>query len=404
MEGHLSFSAFKGKRIHLGVTGSVAAYKTCDLVRAWLSQGIHVSATLSQGASQFITPLTFQALGALPVYAPLFSGEDVFAHLEAGQNAGVFVIAPATADSLCRLAHGAAHDMLAAQCLAFNGAVVLAPAMNPRMWAHPATQSNVALLQERGAHFVLPAVGSTACGDTGQGKLADVREIYIAALRALAPQDMQGKTVLVTLGPTREAWDGVRYWTNPSTGTMGASLAVAAYLRGAQVYAVCGAGTPWLPQGITRHRVSSAQEMFAAADALWDTADIGIFTAAVADFSPVPFGAEKFKKADADAGFSIQFTPNPDILRTLSLRRKPQQKVLGFAAETAQDLAACVHTKLERKKAHIIVGNRVNEAGSGFGSSTNSVLVADCTGREETWPLQSKADVAWGLCTWLLSL
>ena len=164
------------------------------------------------------------------------------------------------------------------------------------------------LLQDVGRILFWPLWAVRACGDTGQGKLADVREIYCAALRALAPQDMQGKTVLVTLGPTREAWDGVRYWTNPSTGTMGASLAVAAYLRGAQVHAVCGAGTPWLPQGIARHTVTSAQEMFAAADALWDTADIGIFTAAVADFSPVPFGAEKFKKDGASAGFSIQST------------------------------------------------------------------------------------------------
>ncbi|MDD2966035.1 MAG: bifunctional phosphopantothenoylcysteine decarboxylase/phosphopantothenate--cysteine ligase CoaBC [Desulfovibrionaceae bacterium] len=403
MENHLLFSAFKGKHLHVGVAGSVAAYKLCDIVRAWGKAGLHCSATLTEGAQHFISPLTFQALGAMPVYSSLFDGEDIFAHLAPGQQAQACIIAPATADVLCRLAQGAASDMLSAQCLAFDGALVIAPAMNPRMWAHPATQANVATLQARGAHFVLPAEGSTACGETGQGKLADSREIYLAALRALAPQDMSGQKVLVTMGATREAWDGVRYWTNPSTGIMGASLAIAAYMRGATVHAVCG-NAPWLPQDIIRHNVSSAQSMFAAADALWDDMDMGLFTAAVADFSPIPFGAEKFKKEGAEQGFSVQFRPNPDILRTLSLRRKPHQKVLGFAAETAQNLAACVHTKLERKKAHIIVGNRVNEAGSGFGAGTNSVLVADCTGREEQWPLQSKPDVAWGLCSWLLSL
>ncbi len=399
------FSALRGKRLHLGVCGSVAAYKACDLLRGWLKAGLHVSATLTEGARQFITPLTFQALGALPVYGPLFQeGDDVFAHLEPGQGMQAMLIAPASADALSRLAHGAASDMLSAQALAFDGPLVIAPAMNPRMWAHPATRENVAALQRFGVVLVPPACGAAACGDEGQGRLADVREIHLAALRALAPQDMRGLRVMVTLGPTREAWDGVRIWTNPSSGRMGAALALAAWLRGAEVDAVCGPATPWLPAGIRRHNVVSAGDMLAAAAALWDTADVGLFTAAVADFSPVSAGPEKFKKDKAQSGFSVSFTANADILRTLAARRRTGQRILGFAAETAADLAACVRAKLASKGADMIVGNRVNEAGSGFGTATNSVLVMDRAGREEQWPAQSKADVAWGLCSWLLSL
>ena len=287
------------KRLHLGVCGSVACCRAADLLRAWRALDLHVSVTLTPGARQFVTPLLFAALGAAPVYTDMFTpGEDVFAHLEPGQHAHALVVAPASADALARLAHGAANDMLAAQALAFDGPLVLAPAMNPRMWAHPATQANAALLQERGAQIVRPGCGGTACGDQGEGRLAPLTDIFLAGLRALAPQDMAGKKVLVTLGPTREAWDGVRYWSNPSTGLMGAALAVCAWLRGAAVTAVCGPGVSYaLPRDLDRRDVTNAREMHAVAAALWPGMDMGIFTAAVADFSPKPLGPHKFKKA-----------------------------------------------------------------------------------------------------------
>lgn len=406
---HLHFSAFRGRRLHLGVCGSVAAYKVCDLLRGWVRDGISTSATLTDGARQFVTPLSFAALGALPVYGRLDDAteapaDEIFAHLEPGQRAQAMIIAPASADALSRLANGAASDMLSAQALAFSGPLVIAPAMNPRMWAHPAVRANVAILQERGAMLVRPGCGATACGDMGEGRLADLREIHVAALRALAPQDMAGLRVMITLGPTREVWDGVRYWTNPSSGRMGASLAVAAWLRGARVDAVCGPGAPWLPQGICRHDVVSARDMLAAAEAVWDAADMGVFTAAVADFSPVSAGPEKFKKEGAADGFSVRFTANPDILKTLAARRSRSQRIMGFAAETAADLAACVRRKLASKGADMIVGNNVNQQGAGFGAPDNTVLVLDRNGREERWPARSKADIAWDLCTWLLSL
>ena len=233
-----------------------------------------------------------------------------------------------------------------------------------------------------------------------QGRLADVREIYLAGLRALAPKDLAGRRVLVTLGPTREAWDGLRFWTNPSTGVMGASVAVAAWLRGAVVDAVCGPGTPWLPQGIARHNVTSARDMLEAASAVWPRADVGVFTAAVADFAPEAGASGKFKKSDAPDGFSVRFTPTPDILKTLAADRRADQKVIGFAAESS-GLERSVRGKLVSKKADMVVGNLLQD---GFGTAEDRVFVADSRGREEQWPSLSKPEVAWRLLSWLLSL
>ena len=274
--------------------------------------------------------------------------------------------------------------------------------MNPAMWSHPATQANIATLRERGCAVVEPGCGRTACGEEGQGRLADLREIYLAGLRALAPQDMEGIRVMVTLGPTREHWDGLRFWTNPSTGTMGAAVAVAAWLRGARVEAVCGPRTPWLPAGIARHNVGSARHMLEAAASVWPQCDAGVFTAAVADFSPVSpaqGGDKKFKKSDAPDGFDVHFAPNPDILKTLAADRRPEQKVVGFAAES-QNLEDSVRGKLVSKKADMVVGNLLQD---GFGTPDNTVFVADASGREERWAHLSKTDVAWRLLSWLLS-
>ncbi len=399
---------FAGKRLHLGVSGSVACYRALDVLRALRALDMHVSATLTGGARQFVTPLLFEALGAMPVYGDMFApGEEAFAHLEPGQHAQAMLVAPASADTLSRLAQGAASDMLSAQALAFDGPLLLAPAMNPRMWQHPATQANVATLRERGARIILPACGRAACGDAGEGRLAPPEELFWQALRALAPQDMAGKRVMVTLGPTREPWDGVRYWSNPSSGRMGGALAVAAWLRGATVTAVCGPGCPGLPSEIRRLDVGTAREMFEAVADIWPDMDCGCFCAAVADFSPVPHGPEKFKKEGAEAGFSVSFAPNPDILRTLAARRRADQRLLGFAAETAPDmdsLLALARAKRARKDADLLAGNCVNSAGCGFGCATNSMAVTDRHGHEEIWPQQNKADVAWDLLTWLLRI
>ena len=317
------------------------------------------------------------------------------------------MIVAASASTLARLAHGLADEILSCQALAFPGPLVLAPAMNPRMWANPATQENWETLRRRGHLLVEPAQGRVACMEEGGGRLADSREIFLAVLKALSPQDLAGKTVMVTMGPTREHWDGIRYWSNPSTGSMGAAVAVAAYLRGATVHAVsgptAGPGQPWLPSAVVRHDVVSAKDMFAAASNLWPGADIGVFTSAVADFSPKAIGPEKFKKDGAKDGFSVEFTPNPDILQTLASGKKAHQRVVAFAAETS-GVEESALGKLQRKNADMIVGNTVNVANSGFGQGVNTGFVADRTGASESWPAMSKADMAWRIFDWLSRL
>jgi phosphopantothenoylcysteine decarboxylase/phosphopantothenate--cysteine ligase len=406
MDEHLHFHAFAGKRLHLGVCGSVAAFRAAELIHPWQDAGIGVSATLTKGAREFISPLTFEALGASPVYTDLFGGGTPFGHLEPGMSAHALVIAPASADMLARFAQGRAEDMLSCQALAFDGPVVTAPAMNPRMWRNPATQANAALLRERGVFFVGPESGRVACKDEGPGRFADLRAVRLAGLKALTPQDMEGKKALVTLGPTREPWDDVRFWSNSSRGIMGASLAVGAWLRGAEVHAVCGPVDLWLPSGETfhRHDVQTARQMLEAARDLWPSADVGIFTAAVADFRPEPYGSGKFKKNLAADGFSLRFLPNQDILGLLAPERSRHQKIVGFAAESEdapEALEHAVRRKLLSKGADMMVGNKLADA---FGRAGNRVFVADGKGREEHWPDMPKPDVAWKILTWLLTL
>jgi phosphopantothenoylcysteine decarboxylase/phosphopantothenate--cysteine ligase len=400
-----SFPALAGRKLHLGVCGSVAAYKAVELMRGLQKAGVSVSVTLTEAACRFLSPLLFASLGADPVYSRMFGQEDggVLGHLQPGRVSDALLVAPVTATTLARLAAGLADDMLAAQALAFPGPLVLAPAMNPRMWAHPATRRNVQALGERGCVFVLPASGPVACGEDGEGRLADLSDILFAAARTMLPQDLAGKTVLVTLGPTWEPWDGVRVWTNRSTGRMGAALAQAAYLRGASVDAVAGPGSPALPAGVRRHDVISALEMFAAASTLWEQADYGLFAAAVADFSPHPFGPAKCKKSDRQEGFSLPFSSNPDILATLAANAGPDRKILGFAAET-ESLEQETRAKRKRKHCHLMAGNLLGAPNAGFGAATNRMFVCDRLGREEHWPLLAKEDVAWRLLDWLLTL
>ncbi len=405
-------SHFQGETVHLGISGSVAAYKAAELLRALLRNQIHVSATVSPGARNFVSPLLFASLGAFPVYEELFQNrEEIFAHLEPGQRAKAMLIAPASANAIACIAQGLASDMLSAQALAFAGPLLIAPAMNPKMWNNPATQDNIRILNERGAKIIYPDNGYMADGESGTGKLAELPEIYLALLKALSPQDMQGKRVLVTLGPTREYWDGVRFWSNPSTGKMGAAIAVCAWLRGAEVVAVSGPISDlYLPSAITLIPVVSAQEMFAQASSYWPASDIGIFCAAVADFAPMPPSvgrSQKFKKNSVSDGFEIAFQANPDILQTLSLGRKPGQKILGFAAEIAADaekLLPLAKYKLDAKKADLLAANLVNPENSAFGAEDAAMAVLDRNGNSELWPKKSKADIAWDLCSWLLRI
>ncbi len=402
-----AFPYYKGKRIHMGICGSVAAYKLCGLLRRFKETGLDVGATLTASAARFVTPLTFSALGADPVYTRMFDDDDsVFAHLEPGQTSHLLLIAPATAATMARLASGMADEILSCQALAFDGPVLLAPAMNAKMWANPATQANKDKLQELGYFFIEPARGELACGDTGQGRLADEIQIYYAALKLLTEPDMFGKKVMVTLGPTREPWDAVRFWTNGSSGAMGHALALAAWLRGAEVYVVSGPVDQAFPDSdgqCTVLHTTSAEEMFRRCDELWPEMDMGIFTAAVADFRPVPYGAGKFKKEGHASGFSIEFAPNTDILLTLGSEKSNGQRIMGFAAETGteEDLKNAVRRKLEIKNCDMLVGNNVSD---GFGTSSDRVFIADINGGEESLPVMPKTALAWELLTRFLEL
>lgn len=394
---HYQFDTFHGKRVHLGVTGSIAAYKALDLTRAFLHLHLQVGVTLTDSARKFVTDLSFAALGADPLYTDLFAHGANFDHLEPSV-ADVFIVAPATANIMAKMAHGIADDLLSCQLLAYPGPILVAPAMNPRMWSAPATRVNWITLGQRGIVGIEPECGSVACGDTGQGRLACLDEIFIHLLAALSPQDLRGRKIMITLGPTHEYFDQARFWSNPSTGVMGACLAVAAALRGAEVTAITGPVDIALPSMIRRIPVVTARDMFEAAADVFPSQDIGCFAAAVADFRPPASPTGKFKKSGQP--LSLTFEPNADILATLSTAKKPEQQTIGFAAES-QDLEANARLKLGRKNLDLIVANPIDEPGAGFASSTNRVVVMDRHGRQESWPLLPKTEVAWRIWDWI---
>ena len=303
---------------------------------------------------------------------------------------------------LFRSAFGLADDMLSCQALAFPGPKIVAPAMNPRMWEAPATRRNWGMLRELGYIRIEPDSGNVACGDTGKGRLAPLEEIFTAILKAISPQDLAGKKVLISLGPTREPWDAVRFWSNPSSGIMGGCMAMAAYLRGADVTVVAGPTDLTFPVGIEVVPVTTAAQMFEACTDLWPNMDLGCMTAAVADYRPVPFGDGKFKKSESGhSGISIEFESNRDILKTLGANKKEHQRLIGFAAETS-DLRDEAARKLESKNLDLIAANDISKEGSGFGVTTNQMFVLDGQGRKEMWPQLTKTEVAWRLWDHLL--
>lgn len=396
MDTDLLFRGFLGKRVHVGVSGSVAAYKAIDLVRGLLDCNVGVSATITSSAAKFVTPLCFQALGADPTYGDMFTdGDDPYAHLNPGRATDLLAIVPATANILAKIANGIADEMLSCQVLAHPGPLLVAPAMNPVMWEAAATKDNMERLRKRGVEIVLPCTGRVACGEEGNGRLAPVGAILGHVCRMLSPQDLSKRKILVTLGPTREKFDAVRFWSNPSTGRMGAALATAAWLRGAEVTVVAGPCAFELPKGIRRINVSSALEMHTACNDLWPEMHIACCTAAVADFRPIPFGDSKMKKdAVGSDGLHVAFEQNPDILAGLGASKRADQRLIGFAAET-DELRTNAQGKLARKNLDMIIANPVNVPGSGFGEPTNRVLLCDHRGAFEEWPELDKTEVAW---------
>jgi phosphopantothenoylcysteine decarboxylase/phosphopantothenate--cysteine ligase len=353
-----------------------------------MQDGHEVQVVMTAAAEEFVRPLTFAALTGKKVLTDLFAIEAAIEHIEVARSHEALVVAPATADLMAKMAHGLAGDFLTTLYLAFTGQVVLAPAMNVNMWSHPATVSNVDILRKRGHRIVEPGEGYLACGMTGPGRLAEP-EIIAAALRV--ERDFEGETVLITAGPTQEPLDPVRYISNRSSGKMGYALAEAAAARGAKVILVSGPVSIGPPAGVEVVPVKTAVEMRDAVFARLDEADVVIKSAAVADFHLAKVPEQKVKKTAAR--ISMELDPTPDILSEVGRKKRAEQVLVGFAAET-ENLASESKRKLESKNADLIVGNDVAAAGVGFESDQNEVILVKKAGPVVKVPRASKREVA----------
>jgi phosphopantothenoylcysteine decarboxylase/phosphopantothenate--cysteine ligase len=380
----------EGKRIVLGVSGGIAAYKAVDVCRRLVDAGAHVIPVLTEGALRFVGRTTFDALGSEKAHTSLWDDDSPIPHTRLGQAADVVVVAPATARVLGLYAHGISEDLLTNVLIATRAPVVVAPAMHTEMWEHAATRDNVALLKQRGVHVVEPATGRLAGGDEGAGRLAEPADIVVAVERVLTPRDLDGLGVLVTAGGTREPIDPVRYLSNRSSGKQGHALADEAAARGADVTLVTTVDRP-TTSGVDVVRVDTAAEMEDAVLSRSDAADVILMAAAVADFRPKATADEKLKKADGLP--EILLEPTTDILAELGKRRRPGQTIVGFAAETER-LREHAADKLARKGIDLIVANDVSAPDAGFAHDTNRAVILDAEGRSLDVPLSDKRDVA----------
>ncbi|HTJ43011.1 MAG TPA: bifunctional phosphopantothenoylcysteine decarboxylase/phosphopantothenate--cysteine ligase CoaBC [Kofleriaceae bacterium] len=385
----------RGATIVVGVAGGIAAYKAAELVRLLTKQGADVFVVMSKRAQKFVGPLTFQALTGHPVFTDLFSltQESEIGHIQLADRADLIVIAPATANAIARLAHGMADDALTSVVLASKAPVLIAPSMNVNMWSHPLTRANVTRLVEiAGAKVVGPDAGFLACRWTGPGRLAEPADIVEASCRILARQDLAGRKLVVTAGPTHEALDPARYLGNRSSGKMGYALAAAAARRGADVTLISGPVALDAPLGIELIKVEDARAMREAVLAHADR-DVVIMAAAVADFRPQAPSAKKLKRTEIGYAPTITLDSNPDILAELGASRRGRRPVLvGFAAET-HDVVDYARGKLTSKNVDMIVANDVTEPGAGFAVDTNRVVVVEAGG-DTPLPAGTKREVA----------
>ncbi|MCP4223783.1 MAG: bifunctional phosphopantothenoylcysteine decarboxylase/phosphopantothenate--cysteine ligase CoaBC [Actinomycetia bacterium] len=379
-----------GRNIVLGVTGGIAAYKAIDVCRRLVDLGAHVTPILTEAAHNMVGPTTFTALASEPVKTSLWSDSHHIPHTKMGQEADVIVVCPATARIISDLRTGRSGDLLSATLLATAAPVVICPAMHTEMWEHPATEENLEVLVERGVVIVSPEEGRLAGGDIGKGRLAHPETIVDTVVRLLTGGALEGRSVLVTAGGTREPIDPVRYIGNRSSGKQGHAIAEMARRMGASVTLVTTVGLASSP-GVTRIDVSTAAEMHAAVMANAESHDIVIMAAAVADFQPVEVAAGKIKKADGIP--QIVLEPTIDILAALGQSKRPGQVIVGFAAETS-NLRANAADKLNRKGADLIVANDVSAPGVGFAHDTNEVAIFGADGSEVEIPLTDKTTVA----------
>ncbi|HLK12078.1 MAG TPA: bifunctional phosphopantothenoylcysteine decarboxylase/phosphopantothenate--cysteine ligase CoaBC [Candidatus Binatia bacterium] len=391
----------EGRRAVVGLTGGIACYKACEVVRLLVREGARVSVVMTAAAREFVAPLTLQTLSGEPVSTDTFDlGQEAqIGHIRLADGADVVAIVPATANVIAKAAAGVADDLLTTVLLATRAPLVVAPAMNVNMWNHAATQENVARLVARGARIVGPATGALACGWEGEGRLAEPAAVVEEIVRALTPQDLAGERVLVSAGPTQEAIDPVRYLSNRSSGKMGWAVAEAARRRGAEVTLVAGPTALPPPAGVRLLPVVSAREMARALEAEFTQATVLVMAAAVADYRPREVAGRKLKKTAQALALALERTP--DILAGLAAR-KGRRLVIGFAAET-HDVVAEARRKLRAKRLDLIVANDVTAAGAGFGGDTNVVRLLDAAGLDEALPVLPKVAVAGRILDWVVA-
>lgn len=383
---------FAGVRILLGVSGSIAAYKSVALLRRLVEEGADVSVAMTQAATRFITPLTFEVLSRRPVALDLFAAREQMLHLTLPEQAAVMVVAPASANQLAKYASGLADDLLSTMVLAACCPLIVAPAMDGGMWDHPAVQANADTLRRRGVTVLEPEEGPLASGRVGQGRLTDEATILDAIEAVLSRRrDWRGERVLVSAGPTQEPIDAVRFISNRSSGKMGYAIAEAARDRGAEVVVVSGPTSLTPPAGVEMVWVSTAEEMSKSLHARFSWATVLVMAAAVADFRVSRPSAHKLKKKEG-AWRQLELEPTEDILTSLAQRRTTQ-RIVGFAAETEALIEHAVE-KRRRKDLDVIVGNNVAEAGSGFGSDTSAAVLVDREERMTRIPTTSKRELA----------
>ncbi|MDQ1375075.1 MAG: phosphopantothenoylcysteine decarboxylase / phosphopantothenate---cysteine ligase [Actinomycetota bacterium] len=379
-----------GRRIVLGVSGGIAAYKAVEVCRRLTDAGAYVQPVLTEDATRFVGALTFSALAAEPARTSLWDGPEPIPHTRLGQGADLVLVAPATARVIGKYAAGISDDLLTATLLATRAPVVVCPAMHTEMWEHPAVQDNLAVLARRGVHVVPPAVGRLAGGDEGAGRLADPEDIVAAVERIFTPPDLSGVSVLVTAGGTREPIDPVRFIGNRSSGKQGHAIADEAAARGARVVLVTTARRS-AHSSVEIVEVDTAAQMEDAVLRRSNEADVVIMAAAVADFRPKAAADEKIKKHDGVPELVLE--PTTDILAALGKQKRPGQVLVGFAAETS-DVRDRAAEKLRTKNVDLIVANDVSAPGAGFEHDTNIVVLLDPNGLEHNVPLTDKREVA----------
>jgi phosphopantothenoylcysteine decarboxylase/phosphopantothenate--cysteine ligase len=368
----------RGKRVLLGITGGVAAYKAAELTRLFVKAGVDVRVVMTEAASRFITPVTLQALSGQPAYTDMWDNRvpDNMGHIELSRDRDVIVVAPATADFMAKLVHGAADDLLSTLCVARRCPLAIAPAMNVEMWGNPATQRNAATLLADGVRLLGPAPGDQACGETGMGRMLEPQEIFDAVAAMFGPRSFDGRKVLVTAGPTYEPIDTVRGITNRSSGKMGYAVAQAAAEAGAQVTLVSGETALDVPHGVTRVDVTSAREMHDAVMKRARDCDLFIGVAAVADYRVADAKDHKIKRGNGK--MSVDLEPNPDILADVAALKNPPFCV-GFAAET-ENLKRYATEKRAKKKIPLLAANLAQDA---FGRDDNALTLFDDSGEHE---------------------